>query len=68
MFLIGDVILFFEFFREVFKDEFLEFIFIFLSGEVSFLFEEFDFWVFFCVVMIFLNLFFLLEMEILFGL
>lgn len=68
MFLIGDVILFFEFFREVFKDEFLEFIFIFLSGEVSFLFEEFDFWVFFCVVMIFLNLFFLLEMEISFGL
>lgn len=68
MFLIGDVILFFEFFREVFKDEFSEFIFIFLSGEVSFLFEEFDFWVFFCVVMIFLNLFFLLEMEILFGL
>lgn len=68
MFLIGDVILFFEFFREVFKDEFSEFIFIFLSGEVSFSFEEFDFWVFFCVVMIFLNLFFLLEMEILFGL
>lgn len=68
MFLIGDVILFFEFFREVFKDEFSEFIFIFLSGEVSFSFEEFDFWVFFCVVMIFLNLFFLLEMEISFGL